>query len=133
MRILEMVERIAQAAEAEGGMKFVTPAGSAAGPSGGTPPGADPHWRPAPNPAARRLAQDPDFSLPTTAGPLTWRIFHESTQAGTDSEWGFGRRASFPLRLMSDGTTVTVMHDDGTDRQYLKVGAAFQVVGAKNG
>ena len=45
-----------------------------------------------------------------------------------------GRRGSFPLRLNSDGTTVTIMHDDGTDRTYRKqADNSYAVVGICNG
>jgi YD repeat-containing protein len=42
-------------------------------------------------------------------------------------EYGSGRRASWPLRLTNDGTTVTVMHDDGIDCQYRLVGGNYVV------
>jgi len=118
MRILDLVEQVSQRAEAQGGMTFLSPSRAARG----EPPSADPHWRPAPDPTDGVLVQDPDFALPTTAGPLTWRLFHTSAGTRVRTEWGLRRRASFPLRLTSVGTTVTVMHEDGQDRQYQKQG-----------
>src|SRR5712691_10780022 len=108
MRILEMVEAIEAQAREAGGFAVITPPDWAAA----TTPDADLVWRPAPCPADGSLAQDPDFTLPTAAGPLAWRLFYNSGQASTNSEWGYGRQASFPLRLASAGTTVTVMGDD---------------------
>src|SRR5689334_11095540 len=94
---------------------------------------SDPRWRPAPSPTDGSLVQDPDFSFPTTAGPLTFRLFHSSVNASQDSEFGSGRRASWPLRLQSDGTTVTVMHDEGLDRQYRNVSGSFVPQGPPTG
>jgi YD repeat-containing protein len=129
MRLLEMIERQTEQAQREGGRQFITlPGGPAT-----LPVDADRQWRPAPNPVDGSLLQDPEFTLPTCAGPLAFRLFYDSNVAGTDSEWGFGRRASWPLLLRSDGTTVTVTHDDGTLRQYQKVGATFVVQGGNNG
>ena len=80
------------------------------------------------------LFQDPDFTYPTTAGPLAFRLFYYSGNAAVASEYGSGRRASWPLRLTSDGTTVTVMHDDGVDRQYRNDGTNhFAVIGVPSG
>jgi len=89
------------------------------------PKDADLLWRPVPDPVDGSLIQDPDFTLPTAAGPLAWRLFYDSGQANTNSEWGYGRQASFPLRLISDGTTVTVMRDDGLVRQYRNIAGTF--------
>src|SRR5438128_8506782 len=108
MRVLEQVQRIAEQMEEAGGPEVLTPPGWAAA----RPADADLVWRPAANPLDGSLFQDPDFSLPTAAGPITWRLFYNSSAAATNSDWGYGRRASWPLRLNSDGTTVTVMHDD---------------------
>jgi YD repeat-containing protein len=85
----------------------------------GMPADADARWRPAPHPDGS-LIQDPDFTLPTAAGPLTWRLFHDSSDPTTIGPWGARRRASFPLLLHRSGvpSVVTVMHDDGSDRVY---------------
>jgi YD repeat-containing protein len=111
------------------GADYPTPPGWAAG----QPPDADLRWRPAPDPCDGSLLQDPDFTLPTAAGPLNWNLFYNSTTAATDSPWGSGRRASWPLTLASDGTTVTVMHEDGADRQYLKSGSNYLVQNVPSG
>jgi YD repeat-containing protein len=130
MRILEMVEEIEEQAEAAGGYELVAPPGWSAA----TTPDADLHWRAAPNPISGGLFQDPDFTYPTTAGPLAFRLFYYSGNAAVASEYGSGRRASWPLRLTSDGTTVTVMHDDGVDRQYRNDGTNhFAVIGPPSG
>jgi hypothetical protein len=85
--------------------------------------GADRQWRPAPE-ADGTLLQDPDFELPTTAGPLRWSLFHDSSTAAATGPWGYGRRGSFPLNLTSDGTTVTVMHEDGLYHRYQRTSTA---------
>jgi RHS repeat-associated protein len=103
-----------QTASQPGGIQFLTPQGVQAGSRGQV----DPCWRPAPALSDGSLVQDPDFTLPSTAGPVRWSLYHDSKTADTDSEWGWGRRASFPLKLTSDGTTVTVMRDDGAFRQF---------------
>src|SRR6266566_908763 len=112
-----------------GGPDYLTPPGWAAA----RPPDADLLWRPAPSPIDGSLLQDPDFSLPTAAGPLNWNLFYNSTNAAADSPYGSGRRASWPLTLASDGTTVTVMHEDGSDRQYLFSGGSYLVQNVPSG
>src|SRR5436853_7635320 len=107
---LDMIDRMERAAR-DGRLSAIVLPDTAA-------PDIDLEWHPEPDPATGALTQDPDFTLATTAGPLAWRLFHDSQNAATDSEWGFGRSASWPLRLNSDGTTITVTHDDGTARQY---------------
>src|SRR5438876_79231 len=113
MRILELAERLAQEAQAMGGMRFVAPPEMVAEPRAGIPSSADPRWRPAPDPLSGGLTQDPEFSLPTTAGPVTWRLFYDTSSAGTDSGWGSGHRASLPLRLDNTGIPLMVEHEDG--------------------
>src|SRR5712692_656565 len=129
MRILEMVEQIQRQAETRGGMTFLAPIPPTPQPTPSLPADADPRWRPAPN-ADGSLFQDPDFTLPTVAGPLNFGLFYDGNSVSQDSEWGFGRRGSFPLRLVQTGTTVTVMHEDGTLRQYSGSANNYTPVGA---
>ena len=89
-----------------------------------------PHQRtysPLPQPSGE-LIHDPDFSLPTTAGPLIWQLFHYSALPDTDGPFGQGWRASWPLRLCADVTgayasgylvTVTLEREDGNSVQYI--------------
>lgn len=91
-------------------------------------PGGDPAWRPAPD-ARGALVQDPDFELDTAAGPLRWSLLSDSEQAGVDGPYGYGRRASFPQVLRSDGTTVTVMDDGGTLREFRRSDTDYLPVG----
>jgi len=63
---------------------------------------ADIRWRPVPDPATGALQVDPEFSLPTTAGPLNWQLWydrHHEQGGNVGYDWGYGWRASFPLRL----------------------------------
>src|SRR4051812_29342651 len=119
MRIREQIERELARAEAAGGLVFLDPGALAAaspdsGPAPGAGPGADPHWRPEPDLATGALVQDPDFTLPTRAGPVTWCLRHDSMSAGENGPWGFGRRGSFPLKLSTNGSVVSVTHEDGS-------------------
>ena len=117
MSILEMAQQMAAQSQAQGGPRFVSP-GTGCGPAAGAV-GSDahPHWRPAPD-VSGRLVQDPEVTLPTEKGPLTWRLYYDSTRADQNSKYGYGRRGSYPLSLDNDGATVTVQHEDGTDRVY---------------
>src|SRR5687768_10710799 len=103
MRFLEMAEQVAELARQQGGAFYLTEEGIRPGPLPlpVAAPGADPQWRPAVQPDGS-LLQDPDFSLPSTAGPVQWRLFYDSSTAAENTAWGYGRRASFPLRLTSD-------------------------------
>jgi YD repeat-containing protein len=92
----------------------------------------DPWWRPVPN-TDGSLLSDPELTLPTTAGPLVWRLYHDSTRATQLYDYGRGWRGSFPLRLDSDGTTVTVEHEDGGLRQYRKQNGTYAAVGPATG
>ncbi len=74
------------------------------------------------------LIHDPDFSLPTIAGPLVWRLFHYSSLPNNAGCFGNGRRASFPMRLCADVTgttpagyivTVNMEREDGRSVQYI--------------
>lgn len=81
-----------------------------------------PHERaysPRPTPTGD-LIHDPDFTLPTIAGPLSWRLYHYSSEPNVRGPFGYGRRASWPLRLCAEqdppeGSIVTVMleREDG--------------------
>ena len=129
MRILEMVEQMAAQVPEIAGPDFLTPPGWAAA----RPQDADLAWRPAPDPRDGSLTLDPDFSLPSTAGPVVWQMFNNSSQSTFLYEWGNGWRASFPLRLFSDGTTVTLQHEDGSDRPYQLVSGSYVPQGAPTG
>ena len=119
-----MLERMQQQIREEGGLRALSLSGDpSAGAAGRPAPAADPHWRPAPDPGDGSLVQDPDFTLPTTAGPLRWSLFHDSRNAAATGEWGYGRRASFPLKLTTDGSTVTVTYEDGNARQFRQTGS----------
>lgn len=112
-----------------------------AGPDGLAPPGwaaarpaeADLAWRPAADPRDGSLTVDPDFALHSTAGPVLWQMFYNTALASTRYEWGVGWRASFPLRLTSDGTTVTVQHEDGSERPYQLVSGSYVPQGSPTG
>src|SRR4051812_45379754 len=84
--------------------------------------------RPLPRPDGA-LVQDPDFTLPTTAGPITWRLFYNSDDADVPGPWGFGRRASYPTRLFAQtdesGTSVVIEREDQTRAEYLDSGNGF--------
>lgn len=77
------------------------------------------------------LVQDPEITLPTTAGPLSWRLFYYSYRK-LDGEWGYGRRASFPLRLCSHAsggiTTVMLEREDGTNVLYVDSGEGLNPI-----
>src|SRR5262249_52008222 len=114
-----MNDRLAEQIASRGGALILGPEEPNSRLSPGSSSGADPHWRPVPAPDGG-LIQDPDFSLPTKAGPLRWSLFYDSTAAATAGPWGYGRRASFPLYLDYDSVAgvVTVSHEDGTLRVY---------------
>src|SRR5262245_20774815 len=134
MSVLEQIHRMAPPGPSPGDYSSCSFCGAApADAPPGTPQDAHPHWRPAPDPTSGALTQDPELTLLTNAGPITWRLFYDSANAGTFTEYGYGRRASWPLHLDDDGTTVSVSADDGTARQYLLSGGVYTVVCAKNG
>ncbi|MGC4044865.1 MAG: RHS repeat-associated core domain-containing protein [Armatimonas sp.] len=68
------------------------------------------------------LVQDPDFTLQTTAGIIPWRLFYFSKLRDKKGLFGYGRRASFPLRLcphiVGDSIFVTIEHEDGGGASY---------------
>ena len=73
------------------------------------------------------LIQDPDFSLPSKAGSVPWRLFHYSDIPHVDGPFGYGRRASWPLRLCADITsggpsTVTLEREEGHSVRYYRSG-----------
>src|SRR5438876_278874 len=82
-------------------------------------------FAPLPSPDGK-LVQDPDFVLPTIAGPLPWRLYYYSDLADQSSEWGYGRRASWPIRLCAETsgvvTTVYVEREDGNGVHYINYG-----------
>lgn len=90
---------------------------------------AELHWRPTPD-AMGRLVQDPDFTLPTTAGPLTWRLFYDSRLADQPSELGYGRSSSLSIRvnatrdpfLGAPTAPFTVTLEDGVGRIFAPTG-----------
>src|SRR5438876_11077037 len=100
MAKLQTIESDDQQAPPLVGTDVIPPPGWAAG----QPRDANPRWRPAPEPASGALVQDPDFEFPTIAGPLAFRLFHNSNAGASDSPFGFARRASWPLHLSYDGT-----------------------------
>jgi hypothetical protein len=119
MRILDLVERMTAQTRAQGGALRLETDAPPHDPQSATLPGeADLRWRPAPNPNTGALFLDPEFTLPSLAGPVTWRLFYDSTSAGTDSEWGYGHRSSFWPRLVDNGTDVSVYHEDGAVQVY---------------
>jgi YD repeat-containing protein len=84
-------------------------------------------YSPLPAPGGE-LLHDPDFSLPTIAGTLPWRLFYYSGLPDNTGPFAHGRRASWPARLCADtsGTlalgyliTVTLEREDGNAIQYL--------------
>src|SRR5438874_1309512 len=85
-------------------------------------------WSPLPSPDGQ-LVQDPEFTLPTTAGPLRWQLFYHSYRAYLDGAFGFGRRASFPMRLCAQTvggvTSVTLEREDGSAANYVNTGSGF--------
>src|SRR5262249_13703909 len=91
------------------------------------PPGCVAAYSPLPTPQGE-LIQDPDFTLPTSAGPLPWQLFYHSAQAQVSNPFGFGRRASSPLRLAAqvsgNVTTVTVDREVGTTVRYVQTSPA---------
>src|SRR5579862_3510170 len=58
-------------------------------------------YAPLPQPTGE-LVHDPDFALPTIAGPLPWRLFQYSDLVDQTGPFGHGRRASWPIRLCVD-------------------------------
>jgi RHS repeat-associated protein len=89
-------------------------------------------YSPLPQPSGE-LVCDPDFVLPTTAGPLPWRLFHYSALPDTPGPFGYGWRSSWPLRLCADNSgtlatgyrvTVTMEREDGNSVQYIGSSAA---------
>jgi RHS repeat-associated protein len=129
MRILEMVQQMAAQVPEIAGPDFLTPPGWAAA----RPAEADLAWRPAPDLRDGSLSLDPDFSLHSAAGPVAWQLFYSTDRSNVRTEWGFGWRASFPLGLSSDGTTVTVTHEDGADRPYQLISGSYVPQGTPTG
>src|SRR5712692_8840994 len=120
MRTGTLMEQVARQAGVDGGIDLLTPHGAARGPLRGMPANADERWRPAPDPATGVLHLDPEFSIPTTAGPLTWRLYYDAqndwaTSTWASAEWGFGWHASFPPRIHYAQFDVEahIMREDG--------------------
>lgn len=71
-----------------------------------------------------QLVQDPDFSIPSLAGPISWRLFYYSCK-NLQGLFGKGRRASFPLTLRKDETpdsdlvTITLDRENGLVATYI--------------
>src|SRR5215813_6793877 len=104
MRTGTLIAQVARQAGVDGGIDLLTSHGAARSPLRGFPADADERWRPAPDPATGVLHVDPEFSLPTTAGPLPFRLYYDAqsyqmTETWVNAEWGFGWHASFPPRI----------------------------------
>ena len=102
MRFLEMAQQLAESA-ASGGLRVLTPEGSRPA----VPEDIDPCWRPAPD-AAGNLLQDPDFTLPSTAGPVHWALYHHSEEASQEhvtlpTVWRASLSIQVAIRLDGDG------------------------------
>ena len=95
MRLQEQIMQTARQAEASGGATFL-------GPDSSLGPGSDARWRPTPDPVDGSLCFDPEFSLPSVGGPVTWRLFYNSVRSDRGFEYGWGRFGSFPLVLTHD-------------------------------
>ena len=73
-----------------------------------------------------QLVQDPDFSIPSLAGPISWRLFYYSCK-NLQGPFGKARRASFPLSLHkeetpdSDLVTITLDRENGMAVTYVSV------------
>lgn len=74
------------------------------------------------------VASGPGFVLPSTAGPLPWQLYQYSDLPTTEGPFGFGWRASWPLRLCeaTSGTaatgyvsTITMEREDGNSVRYV--------------
>src|SRR5579871_3262368 len=85
-------------------------------------------YSPFPSPSGE-LIQDPDFALPTSAGALPWRLFYYSNSSQVNGDFGYGRRASWPLRACAETaggiTTVTLQREDGTTVRYQGSGSTY--------
>jgi YD repeat-containing protein len=126
MRLLEMAEQMARRAEAAGGPQYLVPPGWA-DPTGAN---ADRRWRPVPH-ADGSLTVDPEFSLPTAAGPLEFRLFHSPVFAESgDPSWGASRGASVSLQLLDTAGSVVVDREDGNVRQYADIGGGVYQIPA---
>ncbi len=89
MRFLELRERfMAELAGQPGGIQFVDLNGA---PAPDALASAELQWRPAPD-RSGALVQDPDWTLPSTAGPVTWRLLYDAQAADQSGPWGYGRR-----------------------------------------
>src|SRR5438034_243508 len=112
MRLLDQIAQTTRQAQAAGGPTFLAA-------------DHDPRWRPAPDSADGALRLDPEFSLPSAAGLLTWAVFYDSltfvnntwkeTLAATGLEYGFpsGDLVSLSYRATPQGQRLTYSYNYG--------------------
>ena len=102
---------------------------------GYSPPGELPHTQPHGAAAAggRVALRGPGLHpARPQAGPIPWHLFYSSAKESEDRGFGYGRRASFPLRLKQMGTgavvTVSVDRETGGQCYYVDDGSGFEPI-----